>query len=75
MRLSELTYLKKIIDDYGTISNIGLNDIHKCGSVQTQQLAQSLCTHCKQLRPIAKNPNLTAQFASFCLPNNLQEFF
>lgn len=67
-------YLQKVIHDYGPISNVGLNNVHECSTVHSQQLSQPLRSNREQLRPITKHTNLTTNLTRFGLTNNLQVF-
>ena len=43
------SYLKEVVHYNSSISNIGLDNIKKCSTIQPQQLAQPFGPHCEEL--------------------------
>jgi hypothetical protein len=50
--------LNQVVDDYGAVPNIGLNDPEESGPLHAQELAQAPCSCCEELGPVAQDSDL-----------------
>jgi hypothetical protein len=62
----------EVVDDYGAVPDIGLDNPEEVGPVHAQELAQGPGSCREELGPVAQNPDV-ANDVTYCgLPNHLQ---
>jgi hypothetical protein len=64
--------LDKVVDDYGAIPNICLNNPEERGPFHAQELAQGPCPHREELGLVAQHPDLADDVARPGHPSKLQ---